>query len=517
MKEAMERYGVSSGSLNSALTYGYSTGGYHFYRADEPKPDDSFFKSGNGGKGSSKKRPVICLETGVQFESAIAALKWLDSGKTNNRGNMRTALISGSALLGYHFYYADEPKPPNSHFKRAVYCEDLDTVFTSLETCADAIGFNGSISDLADKVANGTVVKGHRLGFVGVDRKPLPNGDKWKPAVTDAKRENMQVGRVSSPLYGKQSVKPARLQEWLGTICEYENAVSKPATERITGIRPDGAIFLRRQIAATELLSLADRYGEYLDFADEAADFAPFLYDASFSTRGAYLKVSSPGNIYREAGFPQDPFFYTYNHLRDALVPKGFYPSTVSVRHPHGLTLEQIKRLPELLERPVVLMDSDRDDTMIAVLADVDEDGFPLIAALRPGGNAVSEGRSVGGTIVCSFYGKPENYFRFKMQQMPQRVLYQDIEKGRELDARAKLQLFGGNIASPDLDRRIIRPPECIVKLRADTPQMETHGRETSRVLRESRDMASGRAALDAGRRAETARVTERHIDSNLK
>lgn len=42
MKEAMERYGVSSGSLNSALTYGYSTGGYHFYRADEPKPDDSF-------------------------------------------------------------------------------------------------------------------------------------------------------------------------------------------------------------------------------------------------------------------------------------------------------------------------------------------------------------------------------------------------------------------------------------------------------------------------------------------
>lgn len=76
---------------------------------------------------------------------------------------------------------------------------------------------------------------------------------------------------------------------------------------------------------------------------------------------------------------------------------------------------------------------------------------------------------------------------------------------------------LGGNIASPDLDRRIIRPPECIVKLRADTPQMETHGRETSRVRRESRDMASGRAALDAGRRAETARVTERHIDSNLK
>lgn len=237
---------------------------------------------------------------------------------------------------------------------------------------------------------------------------------------------------------------------------------------------------------------------------------------AGYLSQLDYSKVVEMGDFYTVLNGDIESLDIS-NHLRDALVPKGFYPSTVRVRHPHGLTLEQIKRLPELLERPVVLMDSDRDDTMIAVLADVDEDGFPLIAALRPGGNAVSEGRSVGGTIVCSFYGKPENYFRFKMQQMPQRVLYQDIEKGRELDARAKLQLFGGNIASPDLDRRIIRPPECIVKLRADTPQMETHGRETSRVRRESRDMASGRAALDAGRRAETARVTERHIDSNLK
>lgn len=83
------------------------------------------------------------------------------------------------------------------------------------------------------------------------------------------------------------------------------------------------------------------------------------------------------------------------------------------------------------------------------------------------------------------------------MQQMPQRVLYQDIEKGRELDARAKLQLFGGNIASPDLDRRIIRPPECIVKLRADTPQMETAWKGKRPACgRESRDMASGELHL---------------------
>ena len=355
-------------------------------------------------------------------------------------------------------------------------------------------------------------MKGHRLGFVGVDRKPLPNGDKWKPAVTDAKRENMQAGRTEPPAWDKQPVKSAKLQEWLETVCQYENTAQKPSAARVTGIRPDGTIFLRRQVTAAELFALAGRYGEYLDFADEAEDFAPFLYDKSFPTRGAYLKVSSPAEIFRKAGFPKSPFFYTYNHLRDALVPKGFYPSNVHVKHPHGLTLEQIKRLPELLERPVVLMDSDRDDTMVAVLADVDGDGLPLIAALRPGANAVSGGRCVPGTIVCSVYGKPESYFLHKMQQMPQRVLYQDIEKGRELDARAKLQLFGGNIASPDLDRKIIRLPECIVKLQAGSAPTEA-----ARVQQESRDMASGSHALGAARPALGTPAMNRPIDSNLE
>lgn len=135
-----------------------------------------------------------------------------------------------------------------------------------------------------------------------------------------------------------------------------------------------------------------------------------------------------------------------------------------------------------------------------------------LIAALRPGANAVSGGRCVPGTIVCSVYGKPESYFLHKMQQMPQRVLYQDIEKGRELDARAKLQLFGGNIASPDLDRKIIRLPECIVKLQAGSAPTEA-----ARVQQESRDMASGSHALGAARPAFGTPAMNRPIDSNLE
>lgn len=101
---------------------------------------------------------------------------------------------------------------------------------------------------------------------------------------------------------------------------------------------------------------------------------------------------------------------------------------------------------------------------------------------------------------------------RAARRQMPQRVLYQDIEKGRELDARAKLQLFGGNIASPDLDRKIIRLPECIVKLQAGSAPTEA-----ARVQQESRDMASGSHALGAARPAFGTPAMNRPIDSNLE
>lgn len=95
MKEAMERYGVSSGSLNSALTYGYSAGGYHFYRADEPKPVDSFFKP-------KRRRKVRCTETGVVYESIKDAAE-----RTKISPHGIGSAASGVAG-GYHWEYADD-------------------------------------------------------------------------------------------------------------------------------------------------------------------------------------------------------------------------------------------------------------------------------------------------------------------------------------------------------------------------------------------------------------------------
>lgn len=350
--------------------------------------------------------------------------------------------------------------------KLNIYCKDTDSVYPSLASCADAVGFNGSLSDLAWRIARGETVCGHAL----------------------------ECPELSSGLGGRSGEQLVLLQGWLGTVFDYETRADLPLRERVTCANPEnGAIRLKRALNAPELRDLAARYREYLDYADEVDALAPFLYDETLPQRGSYLRVSSAHEVYRRVGFSPDPFFYTYNHLRDALTPKGTYAPGLGTKHPHGLTSEQVCRLPQLLERPVVLMDSDRDNTMVAVLCDVDGDGLPLIAAIRPGCTAVSDGHRIPATIVCSFYGKPAGYFVHKMLERPERIIYRDIEKGRELDARAKLQLFGGHIVGHDLNREIIRVPACIVNLQKNAKtSAPADGR---RLARESKDLSAASRA----------------------
>lgn len=123
-----------------------------------------------------------------------------------------------------------------------------------------------------------------------------------------------------------------------------------------------------------------------------------------------------------------------------------------------------MKRLPERLATPVMLCDSPaRDDTMLAVLCDVDCDDLPLIAAIRPNGRGYYEIGEIETNFIVTVYGK-DNFSRyFDNLITPDKVVYYDNEKGRELNALAKLQLLRSHVVEPDLNKVIIRRPQCIV------------------------------------------------------
>ena len=72
---------------------------------------------------------------------------------------------------------------------------------------------------------------------------------------------------------------------------------------------------------------------------------------------------------------------YTQKHLKNAVKPLD------EKEHQHGLTVEQIKKLPELLEAPVMVFDSiSKKDSLVVVTSEFDTNDNPVVVSVKPNG-----------------------------------------------------------------------------------------------------------------------------------
>lgn len=265
------------------------------------------------------------------------------------------------------------------------------------------------------------------------------------------------------------------------TIREYENSVEMPDEERVTYLDPRGGVHLK------EGDGLADQF-RYVHRAKRCADYLRFGDEVDTVTCGEYprtsaLKICDTPQLYIEAGFKPLPMLYTQRHLLDAIRPKDEdHP------HRHGLSVAQVKRIPELLADPVMLYDSpSRNDSMLALLCDVDCDNLPLIAAIKPGGWGYYELHEMETNFILAVYGRSNFPRYFDNLVMPEMIVYYNEERGRELNALAKLRLLRSHVVEPDLCNTIIRHPQCIVNSEA-TGQKTYDLRSTEHDARASRD-----------------------------
>lgn len=240
------------------------------------------------------------------------------------------------------------------------------------------------------------------------------------------------------------------------TIREYENSVAMPEEERVTYLDPRGGVHLKGG---------DDKAGDFAPYAARCAEYLRFGYEVDAVTCGEFprtsaLKLCDTPKLYIEAGFADVPMLYTQRHMLDAIRPKSEYNP-----HRHGLSVEQMKRLPELLADPVMLCDSPaREDTMLSLICDVDCDNLPLIAAIKPYGRGYYELHEIETNFILAVYGRTNFPRYFDNLITPDRVIYYNEEKGRELNALAKLRLLRSHIVEPDLLNTIIRRPSCLVK-----------------------------------------------------
>lgn len=86
---------------------------------------------------SNTPRAVVCVESGEEYATATAAVKALGLKSSTAVIN---AIRSGGTAGGYHWYYADQPKPEIEQLKlrqsKPVRCIETGEVFQSLSEAA---------------------------------------------------------------------------------------------------------------------------------------------------------------------------------------------------------------------------------------------------------------------------------------------------------------------------------------------------------------------------------------------
>lgn len=175
-------------------------------------------------------------------------------------------------------------------------------------------------------------------------------------------------------------------------------------------------------------------YREWLEFGESVDGCS----SGSSDDRSA-IKVCSMPQFFLDMGFEKVPVFWDKQHLLDALRTKGDEDD-----HWCGLTIEQVKKLPELLENPVFVADDPAQrDSVLILLEETDSDGLPLLVAMTPSDTGGYELSAIRTNTVLAVFGKRDfpRYFSSLIVKK-KRLVYVDGERVRNLESLCGRQLF---------------------------------------------------------------------------
>lgn len=170
-------------------------------------------------------------------------------------------------------------------------------------------------------------------------------------------------------------------------------------------------------------------------------DFSGQVDVALSGTMSRYndIKVCDTPSILLDIGCEQLPMLYSQKHLRKAVRPQN------NKTHDHGLSVDQIKKLPDLISNPVMIFDSaTRNDSIVLVTSETDANRNPIIISIHPNGIGTYELEQINSNYITSVYGK-NNFSSFTDHVLEDhRMIYCDKEKSQELFSVLQLQLPQG-------------------------------------------------------------------------
>ena len=248
--------------------------------------------------------------------------------------------------------------------------------------------------------------------------RKLEAREKIRTEVEDLEEKISQLKEKQG--YLKQLLKECeenpKLAQARQQILEYEKSIGRMESRM-------------KEVEEEELLAYAKQCEEYLSFGESVDKFIDVLESKEQMSMREAVSVCKTPDLLQKAGCKPLPMHMSQQHLLDCMHPKQKENA-----HYHGLTREEIKKIPEALERPVILAESmTRKDTLIALLDYREQNGNPLLVAIRPDGKALYQVEQVDSNFIMSVYGK--DHFQSFLQKMikEDKLIYVDQEKGKRL------------------------------------------------------------------------------------
>lgn len=304
-------------------------------------------------------------------------------------------------------------------------------------------GGNAFLPPVSD---GGTVGGQESLGVPEQTGQAVPVGESPSPRL----REYSGVGTDESVLYGQRNDEGHRASGSNNSITDKISQAFEMPIEKKSADQTDSVDMHER--------SLAEQIDAVLQQTDNR-------YDNS-------IKMCETPRIYIEAGLSPLPMLYSKKHLREALKPKD-----AKKPHQHGLTIQQIQSIPELLAQPAMIFDSmspheNGKNSIVSVLNAVDSDNAPLLVTITPNGQGVYQLESVSANYITSIYGKENNFDAYiERAATAGNILFWDKKKSQDLFSVLGLQLPQG---LNNLDSNvIIHKSTAIVNSFAKKPEHE--------------------------------------------
>ena len=240
-----------------------------------------------------------------------------------------------------------------------------ENVRVSGGTVAGADGRGRRTDEAADRAVRGSMAEVHG-GELPV-RNNRAEGQNEMGADTPADRQGSRGNGVEHGAGVRPEVSAPDNVSGNRSVGEDEAARGgSPSDDRLGS--PAQSINKTAEADTAPAVSLSDK--SFAEQVDESLNGTLPFYTS--------LKVCDTPKILLDVGCEQLPMLYTQKHLRNAIKPID------EKNHQHGLSVEQIKKLPELLSSPAMVLDSpNRKDSLIVVTTELDTEDNPIIASIK--------------------------------------------------------------------------------------------------------------------------------------